>query len=87
MDETENERRRMVHEINSGLPSNDGSRYLSLVMEYGAENVYDDSQVSALFEIVGFMSPFVVAVRKSDGVKGCMHFCHSPRYYFDFQPV
>jgi hypothetical protein len=38
------------------------------------------------FDVVGFMAPFVVVIRKSDGVKGSMEFRHSPRVYFNFQP-
>lgn len=36
------------------------------------------------FEVIGFMAPFVVVRRRSDGVKGSMEFCHSPRVYFGF---
>jgi hypothetical protein len=39
------------------------------------------------FEFIGFAAPFVVVVRKSDGVKGMLEFTHRPRVYFDFQPV
>ena len=36
------------------------------------------------FDVIGFMAPFVVVQRKSDGVKGSMEFTHSPRVYFNF---
>ena len=32
----------------------------------------------------GFLAPFIVVTRKSDGVKGSMEFTHSPRMYFNF---
>jgi hypothetical protein len=38
------------------------------------------------FTVVGFAAPYVVVVRKSDGVKGTLEFTHRPRVYFDFQP-
>jgi hypothetical protein len=34
------------------------------------------------FEVIGFAAPFVVARRRSDGVKGSLEFTHSPRVYF-----
>jgi hypothetical protein len=36
------------------------------------------------FIVHGFMVPFVVVRRKSDGAKGSMEFTHSPRFYFNF---
>ena len=36
------------------------------------------------FEVIGFAAPFVVVVRKADGVKGSLEFTHSPRVYFNF---
>lgn len=37
------------------------------------------------FRVTGFAAPFVVVVRKADGVKGTLEFTHSPRVYFDFR--
>jgi hypothetical protein len=37
------------------------------------------------FTVEGFMAPFVVVTRKSDGVKGSLEFTHSPRVYFNFK--
>jgi hypothetical protein len=39
------------------------------------------------FTVQGFLAPFVVVVRKSDGVKGTLEFTHNPRVYFNFQAV
>jgi hypothetical protein len=48
--------------------------------------VWDTSQLAQDFEVIGFLAPFVVVRRKSDGVKGSLAFQHSPRFYFDFEP-
>lgn len=37
------------------------------------------------FEVLSFAAPYVVVIRKSDGIKGSMEFTHNPRYYFNFQ--
>jgi len=79
-DPTENVRREMVNEINS----NPSEREL-LEKEYG--EVYTTSEVSEKYEITGFMAPYVVVIRKSDGVKGSMMFQDRPRYYFNFKEV
>lgn len=42
-------------------------------------------QVREQFEVLGFMAPFVVVRRKSDGVMGSLMFKHSPRVYFGWQ--
>ncbi len=34
------------------------------------------------FEVLGFMAPFVVVKRRSDGQVGTLEFTHSPRVYF-----
>jgi hypothetical protein len=49
-----------------------------------ADRRYTTAEMSAEFSVVGFAAPFVVVVRKSDGVKGSMEFTHSPRFYFNF---
>lgn len=36
------------------------------------------------YEVLGFSAPYVVIVRKADGVKGSLQFDHRPRVYFDF---
>ena len=51
-----------------------------------AEKRWTTAELSAEFEVIGFMAPFVAVRRKSDGVKGSLMFTHSPRYYFDFTP-
>ena len=77
-DSTENIRRDMVADINSAP----GSR-VSLESEYG--EVMDTTEVQSKYEITGFMAPFVVVVRRSDGVKGSLMFQDQPRFYFRFK--
>ena len=78
IDPTENIRREMVAEINAAP----GSRE-ALEAQYG--KVWNTSELSEDFEVTGFLAPFVVVRRKSDGKKGSLTFQHSPRFYFSFQ--
>jgi hypothetical protein len=48
--------------------------------------VWDTSQLSEDFEVLGFMAPVVVVRRRSDGQKGSLYFQHSPRFCFGFEP-
>lgn len=45
---------------------------------------WDTDQLRAEFDVIGFLAPFVVVRRKSDGANGSMEFTHSPRFYFNF---
>lgn len=53
-----------------------------LAAEYG--QVWDSYELARDFDIEAFSSPFVVVVRKSDGVKGTVLFQHHPRFYWGF---
>ena len=53
-------------------------------MESGKK--WDTKALVEEFDVVGFQAPFVVVVRKADGVKGSLQFDHAPRVYYDFQP-
>jgi len=79
IDETEPIRREMVATINS----QPGSR-ADLEAKHG--RVWDTSQLSEDFEVLGFAAPLVVVRRRSDRVRGSLIFQHSPRFYFGFQP-
>lgn len=79
MDATENVRRQMVQEINS-----EEAERQQLEAKYG--QVWDTSQMVNDYEAIGFLAPFVMVRRRSDGVKGSLKFQHSPRYYFSFSP-
>jgi len=37
------------------------------------------------FDVKVFQAPYIVAVRRSDNVKGTLEFIHHPRVYFDFK--
>ena len=76
-DQTETIRRTMIAEINH----EPGSRE-ALESQHG--QVWDTDQLREQFDVIGFMAPIVVAIRKSDGIKGSLMFQHSPRFYFGF---
>jgi hypothetical protein len=71
-DETENVRRAMLA---SGQPQRDLAE---------AKERWNGDDLARDFEVIGFAAPFVVVVRKADGVKGSLEFTHSPRVYFNF---
>ncbi len=77
-DPTEGIRRALVQDLNTS-PSN----RQELEAEYG--RVWSTDELARDFEVLGFMAPFVVVRRKSDGCKGSLMFTHLPRFYFSFQ--
>ena len=78
-DPTETIRRQRLAEINA----EPGSRK-ALEAEHG--QVWSTEELQQDFEALGFMAPFIVVRRRSDGVKGSLEFQHDPRLYFNFQP-
>jgi hypothetical protein len=74
-DPTEAARRAMI---------SDGVPQLDLAAEPG--QTWTTEQLKAEFEVLGFMAPYVVARRLSDGVTGSLEFTHSPRVYFAWSP-
>ena len=78
-DPTEAARRERLAEINA----EPGSRE-ALEAQHG--QVWDTEQLTQDFEVIGFMAPFVVVRRRSDGMKGSLEFQHAPRFYFNFEP-
>ena len=78
-DPTESIRRTRLVEINS-----DPNSRAALEAKYG--QVWETSELSSDFEVLGFMAPLVAVRRKSDGKKGSLQFQHRPRFYFNFQP-
>lgn len=77
-DTTETIRREMVAELNGQK----GSRE-HLEQQHG--QVWTTSELQHDFEVLGFMAPFVVVRRRSDGIKGSLTFQHDHRYYFGWQ--
>ncbi|MAX39929.1 MAG: hypothetical protein CME33_25580 [Gimesia sp.] len=78
-DQTESIRRKMTQSINAV----EGSREY-LEAKHG--QVFDSTELQQEFLVEGFMAPFVLARRKSDGIRGTLKFQHSPRFYFSFEP-
>jgi hypothetical protein len=82
-DETVEIRRQRWAAINSTVESHDPNTERQR-LEAQPGQVWDTAQLSNDFEILGFMAPFVVVRRKSDGRKGSLEFQHHPRFYFNF---
>ena len=82
-DEKEQVRRNRLAIINRAVESQDAeAERKRLEAQYG--QVWDAAQLAQDFEVLGFMAPYVVVRRKSDGCKGSLEFQHSPRFYFNF---
>ena len=77
-DETEDIRRGMVAVLNDAAAER-------AELESRVGKTWDTTELSQEFEVLGFMAPYVVVRRKSDGKKGSMLFQHSPRFYFGFE--
>jgi hypothetical protein len=78
-DNTEGIRRQMVGEINT----NAGPR-AELEAKFG--QVWDTDELCRDLQALGFMAPFIIVRRRSDGKRGSLMFQHSPRFYFSFSP-
>lgn len=78
-DPTEAIRRELVAQINL-VP---GSRE-ALEAQHG--KVYDTSELQEEFQPLGFLAPFILVHRRSDGVRGSLMFQNSPRFYYGFKP-
>jgi len=82
-DDTEDRRRRRLVEINSTVESDDVlTERKRLEARYG--QLWDAAQAADDFAVLGFMAPYVVVRRRSDGHKGSLEFQHLPRFYFNF---
>jgi len=78
-DATEAIRRQRLIEINAESADRE-----ALALKYG--RVWSTAELCAEFEVLGFLAPYVVVQRKTDGCKGSLEFQHSPRLYFNFVP-
>jgi len=78
-DTTESYRRSRQSELNS-----ESGERKALESKYG--QVWNTAELSQDFVVSGFMAPYVVVKRKSDGVVGSLEFQHQPRFYFNFSP-
>jgi hypothetical protein len=78
-DPTETLRRARSAEINTAPAGR-------AVLEATHGRVWDADELGREFEVVGFLAPYVVVRRKSDGQVGSLEFQHQPRFYFNYQP-
>lgn len=74
-DHTETIRRQQLAEINANPNGRE-----ALEAKHG--QVWDTSELQQDFDVLGFLAPYVVVARKSDGQKGSLKFQGSPRFYF-----
>lgn len=82
-DPTENIRKERIAEINSQVETNEKeAERTRLEALYG--QVWSTNEMSQDFEALGFIAPFIVVRRKSDGKKGSLEFQHNPRFYFNW---
>ena len=82
-DETEDLRRKRMAVVNGAVESQDQiAERKRLEAQQG--QVWDASQLAHEYEVLGFMAPYVVVRRRSDGHKGSLEFQYSPRFYFNF---
>ena len=78
-DPTENVRRLELAQINAAP----GSRE---VLEAKHGQVWDTQELGQDFQVEGFLAPYVIVRRRSDGLRGSLMFQHDPRLYFAFEP-
>jgi len=79
-------RKQMVQQENTAAaaaPSPDAHR-AALEAQYG--QVWTTAEMQAEFDALQFAAPMLVVSRKSDGKRGTLMFCHSPRFYYSFEP-
>lgn len=64
-------------------------RIHQFLIESGAiqpdDQTWTTDELARDFEVQGFMAPYVVVKRRSDGVLGSLAFSHSPRVYFGWK--
>lgn len=78
MDSTEAIRREMVADINNQPHTREEFKELGV-------KVWDTSELTKEFEVIGFMAPFCVAKRKDTGARGTFMFQDTPRLYFEWK--
>lgn len=82
-DETEAVRRERLVAINRATESkNAESERKRLEARHG--KVWNTPELAAVFEVIGFVAPYVVVRRRADGCRGSLEFQHHPRFYFNF---
>lgn len=76
-DATEAARRSRIVKINLGAGRTEVER------RHG--KAWNSAELASDFEVIGFMAPYVVARRRTDGRIGSLEFQHCPRFYFNWQ--
>lgn len=77
IDPTENIRRLLCDVINNNPNGREA-------LEATHGQIWDTQELQRDYTVKGFMAPFVVVERKSDGKLGSLSFQHSPRFYWGF---
>ena len=54
-------------------------------MTFVGEHRWTAEELLREFTVIRFVPPYVLVVRKSDGVRGTLEFTDRPRVYFAFQ--
>lgn len=83
---TEDERKRhdLQCDINEAIESYDIDRERARLLMQWPE-AWDSDEFRVIFWVLGFAAPFVMVIRRSDGVFGWAMFQDEPRFYFGFE--
>jgi hypothetical protein len=54
-------------------------------LEHRHGQVWDPQELRRDFKVIGFLAPYAVVRRLSDGVLGSLEFQPSPRFYFNWK--
>ncbi len=85
VDPTEDFRRALVHDINTRTESQDpDDERKRLEKQFG--EIWNTNEVQKVFQIRGFLAPFVTATHKESGESGTLMFQDRPRFYFLWSP-
>lgn len=84
-DPTEVARLELIAEISAAVKTDSKvEERKRLEAEHG--QIWDTDELTRDFEVEGFMAPFVVVRRKTDGQRGSLLFQGWPRFYWGFKP-
>lgn len=61
--------------------------FVRTALEKFSPNVWTNEELLEEFEVEQFSPPYVIVIRKQDGVRGTVAFTESPRFYFYFCPT
>ena len=54
-------------------------------LEFRHGQVWDPTDLRRYYHVIGFLAPFAVVRRLSDGIHGSLEFQASPRFYFNWK--